>query len=57
MGEAVVGGAEANPNGFSNFNPQNSTDMSTLSMSVVNSGNAGGVSNGSFCGKQEMRKS
>lgn len=32
MAVAVVGGAEANPKGFSNFMPHISTDMSTLSI-------------------------
>lgn len=34
MAVLVAGGADANPNGFSNFNPHISTDKSTLSISV-----------------------
>lgn len=34
MAVLVAGGADANPNGFSNFIPHISTDMSTSSMSV-----------------------
>lgn len=48
MAEAVVGGADANPNGFSNFKPHNSTEISTESMLLSNSGSSGFVSNGKF---------
>lgn len=34
MADAVVGGAEANPYGFSNFMPQTSTEMSTSSIGL-----------------------
>lgn len=34
MAEEVVGGAEANPNGFSNLMPQTSTERSTSSIAV-----------------------
>lgn len=37
----VAGGAEANPNGFSNFIPQKSTEISTSSIGVWKSGNFG----------------
>lgn len=43
---AVVGGAEANPNGFSNFNPHISTEISTRSIAVKNNGSSGFESNG-----------
>lgn len=48
MAEAVVGGADASPYGFSNLMPHSSTEMSTSSMAEWKSGSAGGVSNGRF---------
>lgn len=48
MADAVVGGADARPYGFSNLMPHSSTDMSTSSIAEWNRGSAGGVSKGRF---------